>query len=121
MLESLRPTIYGGGVQNRGAPLPEKFFRRESPTQTPEDAKIQVQTGEIWGKEARGSAILSVKAYVGILSGRGIQFTTETPPHPNQSPLEARWYYPDTLGVMLRQKDGQDYAAISALIENLQP
>jgi hypothetical protein len=80
-----------------------------------------VQTGEIWGKEARGSSILSVKAYVGILAGRGIQFTTEIRPHPNQSPLEARWYYPDTPGVLCRRKGDQDYAAIPAAIENLQP
>lgn len=81
---------------------------------------MQVASGEIWGKEARWSSILSVKAYVGQLVGRGIQFTTAIAPHPNQSPLEARWYYPDTPGVMLRNKDGQDYAAITAVVANHQ-
>jgi hypothetical protein len=101
--------------------LPSTFHRRESPTQTSEDAKAQVESGEVWGKEAKWSSILSVKAYVGALAGRGIQFTTTVSPHPNQSPFEARWYYPNTPGVMLRSKEGQDYAAISAAITNLQP
>jgi hypothetical protein len=82
---------------------------------------MQVQSGEVWGKEARYSSILSVKAYVGVLNGRGIQFTTEILPHPNQSPFEAHWYYPNTPGVMLRSKGGQDYAAITASVINLQP
>jgi hypothetical protein len=82
---------------------------------------MQIRSGEIWGKAARGSSILSVKAYVGVLRGRGIQFTTTISPHPNQSPLEAHWYYPNTPGVMLRSKGGQDYAAITATIVNLQP
>lgn len=96
------------------------FHRRECRTQTPEDAKAQVESGEVWGKEARWSSILSVKAYVGQLVGRGIQFTTDIAPHPNQSPFEARWYYPDTPGVMRRTKGGRDYAAITAIIANHQ-
>jgi hypothetical protein len=101
--------------------VPQTFHRRESPTQTPEDALMQVQSGEIWGKEARWSSLLSVKAYVGMLEDRGIQFTTEILPHPDQSPLEARWYYPNTPGVMLRTKNAQDYACITAKIVNCQP
>jgi len=101
--------------------LADIFHRRESPTQTPQDAVLQVQSGEVWGKEARWSSLLSVKAYVGLLSGRGIQFTTDIAPHPNQSPFEARWYYPNTPGVMLRTKGGQDYACITAKVTNYQP
>lgn len=81
---------------------------------------MQVQSGEIWGKEARGSSLLSVKAYVGTLKGRGIQFTTDIAPHPNQSPFEARWYYPLTPGVTKRTKNGQDYACITAAVTNHQ-
>jgi hypothetical protein len=58
---------------------------------------------------------------VGQLAGRGIQFTTPIAPHPNQSPFEAHWYYGHTAGVMLRTKDGQDYAAITATVVNHQP
>lgn len=100
--------------------MPNTFHRRESRTQTPEDAKMQVKSGEVWGKEARWSSVLSVKAYTGQLVGRGIQFTTAIPPHPNQSPFEAHWYYPNTPGTMLRTKDGRDYAAISAVVVNHQ-
>jgi hypothetical protein len=74
----------------------------------------------VWGKEARGSALLSVKAYIGVLNGRGIQFTTDILPHPNQSPFEARWYYPITPGVLQRSKNGQEYACIIATITNNQ-
>lgn len=95
----------GNAAQRLGNALPVTFYRRECRTQTSQDAKLQVRSGEIWGKEARYSSILSVKAYVGTLNGRGIEFTTKIPPHPNQSPLEAHWYYPNTPGVMLRSKE----------------
>jgi hypothetical protein len=96
------------------------YHRRESPTQTAADAIRQVESGEIWGREARGSSILSVKAYVGTLKGRGIQFQTDISPHPNQSPLEARWYHPNTPGVMVRSNESGSFAAITASVLNLQ-
>ena len=52
---------------------------------------------------------------------RGIDFTTNTAPHPNSMPFEVRWYYPQTVGVMLRMKKGKEYAAIDAAVTNRQP
>src|SRR5437588_1128825 len=106
------------------------FHRLESPTQTKEDAVQQVQSGEIWGRPGRGSDILAVKAYRGPLPHveRGVQFTTSVKPQTGSgSPLEARWYYPDTPGVLLRAKqneqtrDNEEFSAIPAHVTNLQP
>jgi hypothetical protein len=52
---------------------------------------------------------------------RGIEFITETAPHPNASPFEARWYLTRTPGVLLRQKSGEDFACILASVKNMQP
>ena len=101
------------------------FHRRESPTQTRADAVRQVASGEIWGRAARGGANPSVKAYRNSLPPqlRGIEFTTPVPPHPGSgSPYEAKWYHPDTPGVVLRQNaSNEDFAAIPADVVNLQP
>lgn len=102
----------------------EKFHRLESPTQTSADALRQVQSKEIWGRAARGSSILSVRAYRrNIPAGRrGIEFTTPIEPHPGSgSPYEVRWYYPQTDGVLLRRRNDEDFAAIPAEVTNLQP
>jgi hypothetical protein len=105
--------------------MPQTYNRRESPTQTRKDALLQVQSLEIWGREARGSVLLSVKAYRGILPAgeRGIEFKTEVlPERGSGTPYEARWYYPQTPGTMLRTKGNIDYAAIPALeVVNRQP
>jgi hypothetical protein len=102
------------------------YFRRESPTQTKEDAIRQVTTGEIWGRPARiGGAFPCVKAYRGSLpkGQRGIDFTTAVAPDAeSSSPFEARWYYPKTPGVMKRTNDqGEAFAAIPAKVVNRQP
>ncbi len=104
--------------------MPGPFHRCESPTQTREDALKQVSSGEIWGKAARYSGMPSVKAYTGSLqtSARGIEFVTSVAPDlRSSSPFEARWYHPQTPGVVLRTANAVDYAAIPAKVENKQP
>jgi len=98
------------------------FHRRETPTQTKEDAVLQTQSGEIWGKTPRGGNLPTVQAYAGNLpGGRGIEFHTEIEPNPSGSPYEARWYLGLTPGVVQRERDGVDYACISACVDNKQP
>lgn len=101
------------------------FHRLESPTQTRADALVQVASGEVWGRPARGSNIPSVKAYRNALpqGQRGIEFSTAVSPHKGSgTPYEARWYYPHTAGVLYRvDAKGQDYAAIPAHVTNFQP
>lgn len=100
---------------------PRVFCRWESSTQTPKVAVLQVNSGEIWGKAPRGGVYPTVQAYPGGLSGRrGIEFITAITPHPMSAPHEARWYYPLTPGVELRQKNGEDFACIKAVIQNHQ-
>jgi hypothetical protein len=97
------------------------FFRLESPTQTPAIAVLQVLSGEIWGKTPRYGFEPTVQAYAGRLAAhRSIEFTTEIAPHTMGSPLEARWYLRSTPGVQLRQKGGEDYACITAVVDNQQ-
>jgi len=98
------------------------FCRWESETQTREDALMQEKSGEVWGRTPRGGLEPTVKAYIGSLKNqRGIEFITDTAPHPNASPFEARWYLTRTAGVLLRQKGGEDFACILANVKNMQP
>lgn len=76
-----------------------RFFRLASPTQTPEVAALQVESGEIWGQRNAHTfqAIRpSVDAYVGSLpvGADGIEFETEVEPDPGQPPGRARWTGP---------------------------
>jgi hypothetical protein len=74
------------------------------------------------GQNTRGGFAPVVQAYPWKLrlGERGIEFTTEIAPHPMGSPFEARWYLNLTPGVELRQKGGEDYACIKAVVENHQ-
>jgi len=69
------------------------YHRRESPTQTPADAKEIERSGELWGRARRGSEIRQVQAWRGPLppGQRGIEFVTEVPEDPNDHPDWARW------------------------------
>jgi hypothetical protein len=68
------------------------FCRCESPTQTKADAQLQQASGEIWGRTPRGGMEPTVQAYPWPLAAdtRGIEFTTDTIPHPNGSPYQIR-------------------------------
>ncbi|WP_052026796.1 hypothetical protein [Rhodovulum sp. PH10] len=104
----------------------DRFHRLQNPwTQTDQDAVRQVETGEIWGRPARGSDIPSVKAYRGPMPDgrRGIEFTTPVAPQPGSGSLyEARWYYPLTPGVLLKRNlENEEFAVIPAVVKNFQP
>lgn len=103
-------------------PIVGTFFRLETKKQSAIVAAIQESSGEVWGRIPYGGFEPTVQAYVGSLksSFRGIEFTTETLPHPNGSPFEARWYLTQTPGVELRQKDDEDFACIYADVSNFQ-
>lgn len=104
-----------------------EYHRRESRSQTSEDAEMQVTSGEIWGRAPRNfyqSDFLVVKAYRGRLKEgeRGINFTTDITPERGSGSLnEARWYYPVTPGAELRRRNGEEFACIKAIVENRQP
>jgi len=99
------------------------FNRIESDTQTKQTAFMQEKSGEIWGRTPRGGIEPTVQAYAGALkkARRGIEFTTDTAPHPNSSPFEVRWYLTRTPGVLHRCAGGEDFACIVADIINMQP
>lgn len=94
------------------------YHRRESSTQTPQIARLQEMTGEIWGTYDRDqmggrSPFPSVDAYVGPLvdSQRGIEFVTDVPPNRDTPPRLARWTGPRP-GVRIEG----DYARIRAVV-----
>lgn len=96
----------------------KQYHRLESPTQTPEDAKKQEESLEIWGKPARFSDIPKVKAYRGSLppNTRGIEFTTDMEPDTDTPPHFAFWSGP-RLGVRVEG----EYAMLRVLtLENHQ-
>src|SRR5947209_1015424 len=72
------------------------YHRLESPTQTPETARQQEQSGEIWGRAPQQSSIPAVQAYVGPLpvGARGIEFYTDTPHDAGCPPRVAYWRGP---------------------------
>ncbi|HLX61738.1 MAG TPA: hypothetical protein VKX17_10695 [Planctomycetota bacterium] len=71
------------------------FHRLETITQTPDDAKLQVASGEIWGRGYRGS-MPQVNAFRGSLPAgeKGIEFYTEVEPDKATVPMMARWTGP---------------------------
>lgn len=106
----------------RGTLTSPCFHRRETPTQTRNDAAQQVVSMEAWGAPARGSGIPSVKAYrnaVPPAPQRGIEFCTPIPTTPGTgTPYEARWYL-GSPGVVARR--GSNFAAIPlSYIKNTQ-
>jgi hypothetical protein len=77
------------------------YHRRETRTQTPDVARMQEESGEVWGtynRDAMGgrTPYASVDAYHGPLpSGqRGVEFETDVPPDPYSLPHLARWTGP---------------------------
>ena len=101
------------------------FHRKELKYQTKEDALKQVASGEIWGSTPKnGGMCPTVQAYPGHLAAgrRGIEFTTDIESAKGSCPIEARWYLGTTPGVEERfDEDGNQYACITAEVENLQP
>ena len=80
------------------------YHRRESPTQTPEDARKQTDSLEIWGGPSRYSDVPRVRAYIGPLpnEARGIEFETWVSPDADGPPGQAQWSGPRN-GVMVYQ------------------
>lgn len=104
--------------------MSDKIYCREEATyQTPADAKMQVASGEVWGSKGRYGFEPTVRAYPWPLRAgvRGIQFTTTIAPDDESSPNMTRWYLTKTPGVQLRVKNGEDFACITAAVENFQP
>ena len=99
------------------------FHRRESPTQTAEDAELQATSGEVWGRTPRNGITPTVQAYAGAISPnqRGVEFTTPVMPHDGGSPFEMRWYLGITPGVRECLKSAEQFACIFAKVSNLQP
>lgn len=92
--------------------------------QTPAVAKLQIASGEIWGKTPKnGGMEPTVQAYAGQLPRPdGIEFTTDIEPHPNGTPIEVRWYLTKTPGVQLRYDAlGEEHACITADIHGCLP
>ena len=89
------------------------YHRDESPTQTRGDAEQIVATGELWGLPRRGGLTPQVKAYAGALKTgqRGIEFMTPVPPDKGSVPGKPVWSFGQP-GVLSRQKQGCDFAAI---------
>jgi hypothetical protein len=69
------------------------FHRLESPTQTPEDARLQVESQEIWGRTPRFGLGPTVQAILGPLPDgtRGIEFYTPISPDSGEYPVHICW------------------------------
>jgi RHS repeat-associated protein len=105
--------IIPSGPTGDADPCAKFYFRLESPTQTPEIAKMQELTGEIWGRAPRGSNFPTVQAYKGTLpiAARGIEFTTPVAPDPGSPPGRANWRGPRP-GVTVKN----DFAIIKVVV-----
>jgi len=72
------------------------FHRRESPTQTVDNARDQETSGELWGRAPRWGGRPQVKAFAGPLpeGKRGIEFMTDAEPDRNGVPSLPTWTGP---------------------------
>ena len=98
------------------------YHRNEAPFQTAADAKLQVASGEIWGRTPRDGLGPTVQAYRedAIRQDRRLEFSTDIKPG-SESPFEAWWYLGLTPGVERREKSGEEFACIRVdNISNLQ-
>ena len=116
----------GGGGIAVGGHSDGPYHRRESPTQTSQDALDQAATMEIWGKVGRmGGLHPTVRAYAKSLpqTERGVEFRTQISPDKRHStPWEVHWILGVTPGVLARRKNGVDFAAITlSWFSNRQP
>jgi hypothetical protein len=99
-----------------------RYHRNEAKFQTAADAKLQVKSGEIWGRRPKDGLGPTVQAYTeaGHKQARHIAFTTDIEPG-SESPFEAWWYLGLTPGVEKREKDGEEFACIKVdILANLQ-
>lgn len=105
-------------------PLPPygPFHRKESPTQTAEDARLQVASSEIWGTVPQSGDWPQVQAYVGPLpeGHHGIEFWTATPPDVNGHPYMSVWSQ-RTRGAKDEVRVEGDYAKIECVITKVVP
>jgi hypothetical protein len=82
------------------------FFRRANDrTQTTEDVRRIVRSGELWGRPARGSDIASAKAYVGPIPRgvSGFEFYATDEPNRPYGPIA---YWMPTAHDRVRSEDG---------------
>ena len=102
-----------GAGQPTSLPRYGPFHRLQSPTQTADDTREQVRTGEVWGRPARHRDIPKVKAYVGPLppGRKGVEFRTAALPDAGSPPEKIFWTGPRD-GV--RVEDG--YAKITIVV-----
>lgn len=89
------------------------YHRLETPTQTSDEAKLQEQSQEIWGKVPRYGVHPAVQAYDGPLpkGKRGIEFRTDVPPDSTAHPSRREWRGP-RLGVRVEG----DFAKIRVVV-----
>jgi hypothetical protein len=102
----------------------QNFHRKQSPTQTEENARSQIDTQEMWGgpfSNNAGGETLTVKAWRNELpqsndlktKRSGIEFTTEIEPD-SDHPSFAYWSYRAAKPAQVREEDG--YAKIKVKI-----
>ncbi len=99
------------------------YHRKESPTQNIRIAAFQEISLEVWGKEPRGSSVLTVQAFKRALpqNTRGIEFASHVEPNPDGHPHYASWSG-DRPGILQRRDKDGEYAAIKVFnFKNLQP
>jgi hypothetical protein len=94
----------------------QTYHRKQSPTQTSDDARRQERSLEIWGKAARGSDIPKVKAYPGFLPDgeKGIEFVTDIPPDSGSPPTFAYWSAGRS-DISFKEVNGETFAVLKVI------
>lgn len=83
--------------------MPPTYHRKESPSQTKDDAFKERDTGELWGRTSRyGGLEARVEAYDGPLpqGAFGVEFTTEAMPDKGAVPGCPVWSKPPAVDVI---------------------
>jgi RHS repeat-associated protein len=93
-----------------------RYHRRQSPTQTPEHARLQQESGELWGKAPRYGRTPAVQAFRGPLPAgvAGIEFATPVRPDSDGGALV--YWSSGRPDVETFELNGEEYAKIPIVV-----
>ena len=93
-----------------------RYHRRQSPTQTPEHARLQQESGELWGKAPRYGRTPAVQAFRGPLPAGvpGIEFATPVRPDSDGGALV--YWSSGRPDVETFELNGEEYAKIPIVV-----
>lgn len=96
------------------------FHRLASPTQTVENSRTIVESGELWGRTPRWGGNATAQAHVGPIPNEAkpgsLEFYTTVAPKARNRPGYASWEAGIEAGVKEFEKGGDEWASIPIIV-----